>query len=629
MYLFGHAASLERHRSSRMWPRVLDMLRADQSIGPALPLKCANHPDTLSLVAAPHEFDVRVHDGGCQLKCETRMGCGHVCPLLCHPNDSGHVAVFCPKPCVRLRPAEECPEQHACRKQCGHACGPCPEWLHNMPLDCGHQVKRVACNMYYRKLYKCLVKVEVTPPCGHVNGVHCYEAAAVAADRSLCRQPCGAGLPCGHSCSKRCEQEHEHICSVACQRSLSCGHECRGVCHGDQPCPPCRELCPLSCGHSRCERPCHEDCSPCMEACVVAQQCPHQAPCALPCGAPCTRLPCSQPCGRKMPCGHPCVSPCGEPCPPQQACRQCCPPAQRSRRVDLIGLATLAEHDPAESPLMKLPCGHIFTVESLDGVLELSKYYQIDPASGNPVGLLPFGGVNVPFPLCPDCRKPISGTARYARLYNQAQLCFANQRFLIDSENQQQRLEQTLLAPLRAALAGAAVGPDAARLAKRAVADLQDYAASRQRAPPAAMYAAMQASLQHAGRREALELPANSSMAAYLRAAKMAAEAHDLALSVWAMSNSSVISEPTRLYGAAGNALAKAMAQARSAKFWKQLEELAVSHMCLRATYVKCLFKARRLSPSEAFKTQQTQILDDIEASMAELKSPAPEVISS
>lgn len=39
--------------------------------------------------------------------------------------------------------------------------------------------------------------------------------------------------------------------------------------------------------------------------------------------------------------------------------------------VDLILMTTLRDHDPGDSPLVVLPCGHAWTVDTLDGVAGL------------------------------------------------------------------------------------------------------------------------------------------------------------------------------------------------------------------------------------------------------------------
>lgn len=68
MYVLGHAASLSRDRTSRMWPEVLRMLEDEGAVGQALPLRCPNHPMTVTPVSKPEDFEALAGDGGCTLQ---------------------------------------------------------------------------------------------------------------------------------------------------------------------------------------------------------------------------------------------------------------------------------------------------------------------------------------------------------------------------------------------------------------------------------------------------------------------------------------------------------------------------------------------------------------------------------
>ena len=86
---------------------------------------------------------------------------------------------------------------------------------------------------------------------------------------------------------------------------------------------------------------------------------------------------------------------------------------------------TIADLDPdsneLDSILMRLSCGHIFTVETLDGVCELKQFYSSAP-DGRWTGLSPppTGSAPVP-PTCPTCRRSITAR-RYGRVYKRANL---------------------------------------------------------------------------------------------------------------------------------------------------------------------------------------------------------------
>ena len=77
--------------------------------------------------------------------------------------------------------------------------------------------------------------------------------------------------------------------------------------------------------------------------------------------------------------------------------------------------------DELDSILIRLECGHIFTVETLDGICELQKFYTSTP-DGRWTGLSPppAGSAAVP-PTCPTCRGSITAR-RYGRVYKRANL---------------------------------------------------------------------------------------------------------------------------------------------------------------------------------------------------------------
>jgi len=74
-----------------------------------------------------------------------------------------------------------------------------------------------------------------------------------------------------------------------------------------------------------------------------------------------------------------------------------------------------------DSILIRLACGHVFTVETLDGICELQRFYSSTP-DGRWTGLspLPAGSAAIP-PTCPTCRRSITAR-RYGRVYKRANL---------------------------------------------------------------------------------------------------------------------------------------------------------------------------------------------------------------
>ena len=136
-----------------------------------------------------------------------------------------------------------------------------------------------------------------------------------------------------------------------------------------------------------------------------------------------------------MQCGHRCPSVCGDPCPdPSIACRVCATENAKNHVVDLIVFATLAEYNVEESgPLIALPCGHVYSMESLDGHVQLGEHYHRD--SSGRWGTAQEQGLELKRMIsCPDCRGPITGVLRYGRVVNASVLDNMACKFHIDSQ---------------------------------------------------------------------------------------------------------------------------------------------------------------------------------------------------
>jgi len=77
--------------------------------------------------------------------------------------------------------------------------------------------------------------------------------------------------------------------------------------------------------------------------------------------------------------------------------------------------------DDVSEKLIALECGHIFTVETLDGHCSMSEYYEIDPMTGRYITMkAPPVKFQTP-PACPTCRGPIT-SPRYGRVTKRANL---------------------------------------------------------------------------------------------------------------------------------------------------------------------------------------------------------------
>jgi hypothetical protein len=292
------------------------------------------------------------------------------------------------------------------------------------------------------------------PGCDHTIMMTCYRS--IDDPHFICNAVCGAMQLCGHTCAGKCFQcrqcenlrivKEEHpTCKQQCGRAFTnCRHSCTQPCHGDEACALCDQPCDVQCSHGKCTKKCSEPCTPCAEE-TCASCCPH-AECSMPCAAPCDWVPCSKRCTKLLACGHQCPSVCGADCPSKEYCQTCGSDTVKDIRADLIMLTTYGEVDLSESPCVFLPCGHIFTVESLDGVMAMSDHFDIDAMTGMPtaikVNTKAFASEEMK--NCPDCRGSLRLLHRYGRVIRRALLDESTKKFISWSNRQYLELAEVL-----------------------------------------------------------------------------------------------------------------------------------------------------------------------------------------
>ncbi|KAJ3021022.1 hypothetical protein HKX48_009341 [Thoreauomyces humboldtii] len=217
-----------------------------------------------------------------------------------------------------------------------------------------------------------------------------------------CSLPCKATLPCGHACTRAChpdDLEHKGFkCKARCPRLMSpCGHPCTKLCSSD--CGKCDVLVDIrleNCGHVATQEQCWKTGDQEAIQCREAKDIRHPV------------------------CGHTVRLTCAD--QRQLMTAMSDPDSIRFKQsvVDFIALTDLESSDPDESPLITLPCQHSLTIETLDGIMEFSSYYEQD-AAGHWIAPLPIrNGTLKNIPACPHCRNPISGIRRYGRVLNHA-----------------------------------------------------------------------------------------------------------------------------------------------------------------------------------------------------------------
>ncbi|XP_068707528.1 NFX1-type zinc finger-containing protein 1-like [Montipora foliosa] len=393
---------------STLWRKIIDDMEEEGNVGKALTLTCQNHPRNVIHAACAEDFR-QAPEGGCTVPCNTRLECGHVCEMACHPTDPKHEEYKCKKPFAKSL----CTLNHKCKKRCFQECGPCAQPVEKF-LSCGHiqmvpcfkDPSEVKCNSPCEEILQCLhqcqnvcsedctVKcatiVKKIWPCGHENDAKCHENPL----HISCNATCGVTLKCEHPCAGTCSsclrgRVHEP-CKAVCARPLFCGHNCSEPC--TKNCPPCKEPCGNSCKHSKCKQKCGEPCKPCNEPCIW--KCEHHK-CTKLCSEPCNRKRCDQPCKKRLPCKHLCIGLCGENCP--KKCREC-----HKDEVTEIFFGT--EDDPNARFVELADCGHLFEVEMMDHWMDQAQETENGKA------------VDVQLKRCPKCSTPIRTSLRYGNI---------------------------------------------------------------------------------------------------------------------------------------------------------------------------------------------------------------------
>jgi len=473
MYIIGNA---DTARPVSMWSDVLTLLNREGNFGDVLELRCPRHADKRIFVSTPDDFLRFSPEGGCDERCGKRLiNCGHTCIHKCH-SDMLHKAVVCLEECKRKLPGCD----HACPTPCGEECQKCVVRIPQVLLPCGHISYSVPCHQAQNPAaIRCSRSVKKrVPGCGHERNVACH--FDVTSPTFRCVTVCEENLPCGHQCKGKCHEcrsapdaEYQHVkCKSPCGRGFNtCGHSCLKECHGEEACGLCEQRCELRCSHSQCTKKCSEACTPCAEQCTWS--CVHRGDCNMPCAVPCDILPCSKRCERGLECGHQCPSVCGEQCPQKEFCQVpgCGVPEHLDAVVDFVCMETYKEIDLDTNPIIFLPCGHFFCMDTVDGLMQMTAVYEYSK-DGDLVGQKPqsawIEAIQLSQTRCPSCRHPVSNISRYNRVTKGVMIEALNKKFLATAHESFLRLEKevssveetlhesrkTLDADIQAAIAG-------------------------------------------------------------------------------------------------------------------------------------------------------------------------------
>ncbi|XP_030831943.1 NFX1-type zinc finger-containing protein 1 [Strongylocentrotus purpuratus] len=313
---------------SELWKGIVTDLEGTGSIGDSLTLQCTNHPEERTAVKTADDFK-KVPLGGCNRDCDTRLDCGHVCRLKCHPTDLKHLVYKCKAPCSKVI----CERNHKCPKLCSDLCSTSCSVIVEKLLPCLHVCKR-ECKTDIRYIM-CEEKVDKTLGCSHVHLLPCHmptkglekECEVIIKKELQCghrkTEKCnGSGrcdeivlkvLGCNHTCQAACHKDPENIrCKENVEKTLPCGHTHTLLCSTSIVNVLCNTITrkSRSCGHEIIEKCCHN--SKCSEVVEKTLPCGHKL--KIICSIKLETVECKERCIKQLPCNHICKERCGVDC---------------------------------------------------------------------------------------------------------------------------------------------------------------------------------------------------------------------------------------------------------------------------------------------------------------------------
>ena len=116
--------------------------------------------------------------------------------------------------------------------------------------------------------------------------------------------------------------------------------------------------------------------------------------------------------------------------------------------MDLLAGESYSECNVSEDPVLFLPCGHFYTVSTMDGLFELNRFFKVDRATCEAQEVVPLAElvksdkVSEKPKVCPDCRAPIHSLKRYGRVLRLIELRALERKHLISMKQTLSRIEE-------------------------------------------------------------------------------------------------------------------------------------------------------------------------------------------
>lgn len=206
LYMVGNRKTLcQSPAGGHIWNPILNKLERDGCVLKGFPVVCQLHPtDGAIHILRPEKFKECCPNGGCTRPCNSRLRCGHSCPMACHPTDKEHRNThrFCVEHCRRI--PSECPFNHPCTKLCNEKCGKCETTVQSITLLCGHILENPKCHevrndeAITERSKRCPERIIHTfKGCGHTCRTTCGNTQT---EYPICPGKCDVAMDCGHLC---------------------------------------------------------------------------------------------------------------------------------------------------------------------------------------------------------------------------------------------------------------------------------------------------------------------------------------------------------------------------------------------------------------------------------------------
>ncbi|KAF7893598.1 uncharacterized protein EAF02_001136 [Botrytis sinoallii] len=399
MFIIGNS---DTSRPVPMWAKVLSILERSNNIGPKLALCCPRHIETSIEVSVPDDFARLAPEGGCAKRCSSRLLCGHSCPNMCH-SKSLHTAVRCLERCPRTK--EGC--EHECPRPCGDLCEPkCQVILFDISLPCGHVAKQLRCHEAQTPAeVRCQFQMEqVMEHCKHKIRVRCHELP-LHFDYP-CSGICRAALACGHNCIRYMKfarpSVEDHTQPAVIAANLNAMATCPVLCVQS----PVKSVAIIQNAASFVTSLVRHVLRIVLGLVHIVDGAYYRVQYPVICSHAHSAAQMFWLAGIDVPI--------------------------KEMVVDFILSSTFEEVDLDENPCIVPSCGHILTLESMDGHMSMSDFYTMN-GEGSIVDLKnsaePFSASGMK--SCPTCRGPLRNLNRYSRIVRRALIDEATKKFIV------------------------------------------------------------------------------------------------------------------------------------------------------------------------------------------------------